>query len=185
MKNLKNVVTALNSGEVIAYPTEGVFGVGCDPTNEQAIQKLLNLKQRPSHKGLILIAANIEQLNPYIEWSAVSAEVKLRILSTWPGPVTWVMPIKPGVSKLLCGEFNSIAVRVTAHADVQSLCNEFGGAITSTSANLTTLPPCRTVAEVEQQFNQQQVTILHGVVGNRETPTEIRDALTGNVLRQG
>ncbi|MBL4831803.1 MAG: Sua5/YciO/YrdC/YwlC family protein [Aliivibrio sp.] len=185
MENLKKVVTALNSGEVIAYPTEGVFGVGCDPTNEQAIQKLLNLKQRPSSKGLILIAANIEQLNPYIEWSAISVETQQRILSTWPGPVTWVMPIKPNISKLLCGQFNSIAVRVTDHVDVQQLCCEFGGAITSTSANLTTMPPCRTVAEVEQQFNRQQVTILHGVVGDRETPTEIRDALTGNVLRPG
>ncbi|MGL5598387.1 MAG: Sua5/YciO/YrdC/YwlC family protein, partial [Aeromonas sp.] len=107
------------------------------------------------------------------------------IQHTWPGPVTWVMPAKQGVSTLLTGQFSSIAVRVSAHPDVQRLCQAFGKPITSTSANLSGLPPCKTVEQVRAQFASSPLLLMEGVVGGRENPSEIRDALTGNVFRQG
>lgn len=185
MDNLQQVVSALQSGEVIAYPTEGVFGVGCDPDNPQAIEKLLALKQRPIEKGLILIAANYQQLQPYIDDTQLSDLQKQKIFLTWPGPVTWVMPVKKDISPLLTGKFTSIAVRVSDHPLVQKLCHQFGKPITSTSANLTGLPPCKTVAEVHSQLGEHLSAILEGETGGRENPTEIRDAFSDTVLRQG
>jgi len=176
VKNLNQVVEALNIGNVIAYPTEGVFGVGCDPDNKQALLKLLDVKQRPKEKGLILIAASIEQLT--------EKQVNT-IKASWPGPVTWIVPVKTTTLPLVTGQFDSIAVRVTAHSQVKAICNAFGKPITSTSANLSGLEPCRSVAEVEAQLGNTGVVIFQGEVGNRTQPTEIRDAKTGNTLRQG
>ncbi|WP_064601516.1 L-threonylcarbamoyladenylate synthase type 1 TsaC [Photobacterium sp. J15] len=185
MENLSQVVAALKQGDVIAYPTEAVFGVGCDPDNEQAVMKLLALKQRPVEKGLILIAADFEQLAPYVDDSQLTDEQMQRIRATWPGPVTWVMPTKPGVPKFLTGQFDTIAVRVTDHPLVQELCRQFGKPLTSTSANLTGQEPGRTAEEVKQQLGEFLPAILQGETGGRDNPSEIRDAITGKVFRQG
>lgn len=185
MDNFKQVIEALQKGEVIAYPTEGVFGVGCDPDNPQAIEKLLQLKQRPVEKGLILIAADYEQVQSYVDDSQLSETQKEAIFSTWPGPVTWVMPVKKETSNMLTGQFESIAVRITDHPLVRKLCSEFGKPITSTSANLTGEPPCRTTEDVYAQLGTHLTAILEGKTGGRDNPTEIRDARSGQTLRQG
>ena len=185
MNNFEFVVEALQQGEVIAYPTEGVFGVGCDPDNLSAIDKLLALNQRPVEQGVILIAANYQQILPYIDEEKLTSQQLETVKKAWPGPVTWVMPVKVGISSHLTGQFDSIAVRVTDHPLVQQLCLAFGKPITSTSANLTGLEPCRTTEEVERQLGDKLVAILQGQVGGRTQPTEIRDAKTSNVLRQG
>ena len=185
MNTIDTAIKALHNGEVIAYPTEAVFGVGCDPDNEAAVMALLALKKRPMEKGLILIAANIEQLRPYIDEAQLTKEQQARIEAAWPGPVTWVMPTKPNVSTYLTGQFSTIAVRVSDHPLVQELCRQFGKPLTSTSANLTGLAPCRTVEEVKEQLGAHLKTIVNGETGGRENPSEIRDAQTGNVFRQG
>ncbi|MGB2078208.1 MAG: L-threonylcarbamoyladenylate synthase [Vibrio sp.] len=185
VNSINQAVQALQAGHVIAYPTEAVFGVGCDPDNPQALEALLELKQRPKEKGLILIAANYQQLQDYIDESQLTDEQIKQVKSTWPGPVTWVMPVKARVLDLVTGQFDSVAVRVTDHPLVQELCLAYGKPITSTSANLTGQPPCRTQDEVEAQLGSQQVTILSGKVGGLEKPTEIRDARSTQVLRKG
>ncbi|ELO1775796.1 threonylcarbamoyl-AMP synthase [Vibrio fluvialis] len=185
MNNFEHTLQALQAGEVIAYPTEGVFGVGCDPDNPQAIEKLLQLKQRPVEKGLILIAASYQQLLPYIDESQLTQEQLERVQSTWPGPVTWIMPASQRVSHWVSGQFDTIAVRVTDHPLVQKLCLAYGKPLTSTSANLSGLPPCMTTQEVEQQLGDKLVAILQGETGGRNKPSEIRDANTLQVLRQG
>lgn len=183
--NFEQVLNALQQGEVIAYPTEGVFGVGCDPDNPDAIQKLLDLKQRPVEKGLILIAASYEQLLPYIDESQLTPEQLATVHATWPGPYTWIMPASDKVSNWVSGQFDSIAVRVTDHPLVQKMCNAFGKPLTSTSANLSGLPPCMTTEEVEQQLGDKLVAILRGETSGRDKPSEIRDAKTSQILRQG
>jgi L-threonylcarbamoyladenylate synthase len=185
MGNFAQVITVLQQGEVIAYPTEAVFGVGCDPDNEQAVMKLLEIKQRSVEKGLILIAADYEQLLPYIDDSQLPDARRQQIQATWPGPVTWVMPTKATVPDYLTGRFDTIAVRVTDHPLVQQLCRSFGKPITSTSANLSGQAPGRTADEVEQQLGHCLAAILQGETGGRDNPSEIRDAITGNVFRQG
>ncbi|PKH05823.1 L-threonylcarbamoyladenylate synthase [Moritella sp. Urea-trap-13] len=178
-----NAVTALQNQKVIAYPTEAVFGLGCDPMNEQAVQRLLSIKQRPIEKGLILIAANLTQLDAYVDLSKLTAQQIDNINQTWPGPATWVMPAKAQVPKWLTGQFDSIAVRVSAHPTVQKLCLAFGGPITSTSANLTGLTPCVTTAEVTQQLAPLLGAIVDEAVGELAQPTTITDAVTGRIYR--
>ncbi|MDB1122559.1 L-threonylcarbamoyladenylate synthase [Vibrio algarum] len=185
MSNFNHVIDALKGGEVIAYPTEGVFGVGCDPDNDEAIRKLLAVKNRSVQKGLILVAASYEQILPYIDTSSLSAERLIQIKGSWPGPITWVMPVSQHTSNLVTGEFNSVAVRVTDHPLVQKVCLAFGKPITSTSANLSGLPPCMTTEEVEGQLGNTGVIILEGNTGGRNKPSEIRDAQSSQILRQG
>lgn len=185
MDNFHQALEALQNGQVIAYPTEGVFGVGCDPDNSEAITRLLTVKQRSADKGLILIAASYEQLLPYVDEAQLTDEQLQVVQSSWPGPVTWIMPVSERVSSLVSGQFDSVAVRVTDHPLVQKLCLAYGKPITSTSANLSGYPPCKTTAEVELQLGNTDVVILSGATGGRENPSEIRDAKTGKVLRQG
>lgn len=180
---ITNAVTALANQDVIAYPTEAVFGLGCDPMSEIAVQRLLHIKQRPVDKGLILIAANFAQLADYIDQSKLSAAQLDTIQQTWPGPTTWVVPVKPEVPKWLTGKFDSIAVRVSAHPIVAELCLEFGGPITSTSANLTGCSPCTTAEQVKAQLEDMLGAIVSAPVGQLSQPTTIKDALTGAVYR--
>lgn len=184
INSFSTVLHALEQQRVIAYPTEAVFGLGCDPDSEAAVEALLTLKHRPREKGLILIADNFEQLLPYIDVTALNDNQLQTILATWPGPVTWVMPAKATTPTWLTGQYSSLAVRVTNHPLVKDLCRKFGKPLVSTSANLNGQPPCRLAAEVKQQFGQD-FPVLIGDVGGRENPSEIKDALTGHLIRQG
>ncbi len=181
--NMEAVVAALHAGGVVAYPTEAVYGLGCDPDNAAAVQRLLDLKQRPVDKGLILIAADETQLERYVDLS--DAAMAARVRASWPGPVTWLLPVRAGVPAWLCGAHASLAVRVTAHPLAAALCRAFGGALVSTSANLSGQPALRDAAAVAAAFGNALDAILAGAVGGRERPSEIRDAATGEVLRPG
>lgn len=180
----ESIIDALNNQQVIAYPTEAVFGLGCDPDSEQAVNALLALKQRPLEKGLILIAADYQQLLPYIDDSALNELQRMAIFASWPGPVTWVIPARAETPRLLTGQFGSLAVRVSDHPLVQQLCRQYGKPLVSTSANLCGKEPCRNVNEVQQQFGIA-FPVLVGSIGDRLNPSEIRDALTGEQIRQG
>lgn len=184
-KDIASVVSILRHGGIIAYPTEAVFGLGCDPQQDTAIEKLLALKQRPADKGLILIAAEERQLYPYLDHQQISEAMWQRVRASWPGHVTWLLPVTPTVSTLLRGVHSTLAVRVSAHPLVQAMCRAFGAPLVSTSANLAGQPPARTVQEVMQQFDDQLDAVLLGDTGGADQPSEIRDALTGRILRPG
>lgn len=183
--DLQKACKTLQSGGVIAYATEAVFGLGCDPDNQLAVHKLLQIKQRPVEKGLILIAATWEQLLPYLDISQLTNEQIQRAFNSWPGPYTWIFPAKPTTPKWLTGQYSSLAVRVSAHAQVQALCQRFGKPLVSTSANLTTFPPCRTAEEVRLQLAERIDYILPGKVGTQNNPSEIRDVITNQLFRAG
>lgn len=179
---LRHAQRAIWSGGVIAYPTEAVFGLGCDPLNPKAVARLLAIKQRDSTKGFILIAADIIQLDPFMD---LSSELREQLLKTWPGPVTWVVPAAAGVPGWLTGGRDTLAVRVTAHPVAAALCRVTGLALTSTSANLSHHPPLRSSLAVRRTLREQLDYIVPGSVGARHKPTEIRDALSGALLRAG
>ena len=178
---LDRAVRALRSGGLLAYPTEAVFGLGCDPRNARAVARLLRLKQRPVSKGLILVAATPSQLEPYI--LPPTGSLRKRLDATWPGPVTWLLPARPGVPDYLRGRHATLAVRVSDHPVVQALCRAFGGPIVSTSANPGGLPPARNVLTVRRYFREGVDFMLNGPLGGLARPTEIRDAASGRVLR--
>ena len=170
----------IQSGGIIAHPTEAVYGMACDPANTETLLRLLAIKKRSLEKGLILVAASIDQLEPYI---SIPGNALKKILATWPGPVTWVLPKKPGVSCLLSGSHNSLAVRVSAHPTVQALCKECAHPLVSTSANIQSSPPARSALAVRRIFDQNVDLILSGPVDLSSSPTEIRDAATDQIIR--
>lgn len=178
---IENIIVSLNKGEVIAYPTEAVFGLGCDPDSEQAVNKLLELKQRPWEKGLILIADNYEQLKDYVDDSQLTDEQKQTMFASWPGPVTWVIPAKSSTPKWLTGRFDTLAVRVTDHGLVKELCREYGKPLVSTSANLSGQEPCRTTNEVLEQF-KGSIPVLDGMVGAVKTHQKFGMLKQGNFI---
>ncbi|EQB2599318.1 Sua5/YciO/YrdC/YwlC family protein [Aeromonas salmonicida] len=179
----EQAVAALHGEGVIAYATEAVFGLGCDPDSELAVQRLLAIKQRPVEKGLILIAADLVQLQDYIDLSQLSGEQLARVEASWPGPFTWIMPARATTPTWLTGQFDTLAVRVTAHPQVQALCCAFGKPLVSTSANLTGEEPARLVADIGERLASKLAYILPGEVGGQANPSEIKDARTGAVIR--
>ena len=183
MTDLSSVVQALNDGGVIAYPTEAVYGLGCDPDNEAAVMALLAIKQRPVEKGLILIAADYSQLLPYVNDKAIPLEKRFEIFSSWPGHISWVLPASDAAPKWVTGQFDSIAVRVSAHPVVQQLCRAFGKPLVSTSANLSGQPSITDPVELEQILGSRLSAIMPGALGGAKQPSQIRNALTGDIVR--
>lgn len=182
-KSLQKAIAAIKAGNIIAYPTEAVYGLGCDPINQDAVHRLLKIKQRDISKGLILIAANFEQLKPFID--DLDKQTQQRVLPSWPGPSTWLLPARPNVPYWLTGAHKKIAVRITAHPIAAALCQILGGALISTSANPSDLAPARTRDEVLKYFDNEVDYIVEGTLGTLESPTEIRDGATGEIIRPG
>jgi L-threonylcarbamoyladenylate synthase len=180
---LRRAVATVRGGGVIAYPTESVYGLGCDPLEQLAVERIYELKQRDAAKGLILIASDIAQLLPFM--ADLPDDVLAKLEASWPGPVTWVVPAAPAIPFWLAGGRSTLAVRVTAHPIASALCRELDMALVSTSANRSGRPPARTALAVRNQLGDGVDDILPGLVGGQAKPTEIREALTGKVLRAG
>lgn len=170
------------SGKVFAYPTEAVYGLGCDPLNEAAVHEILRLKQRPVEKGMILIAQSIEQILPFVDFVKLSQDTQAKIIETWPGPVTWLLPKSPHTPHFISGDSDMVAVRVSKHPLVQQLCWAVNSPLVSTSANPATEAPARSASEVMDYFSDQ-VILLDGPLGEQKTPSKIIHSLTMETIR--
>lgn len=171
----------LHNAGVIAYPTETVWGLGCDPFNESALARVIQIKKRDAHKGLILVAASIEQFDFLLH--DTDAHTIKTLKASWPGAVTWLVPHKCRVSTLVHGQFDTVAIRVSSHPMVQQLCKEFGGPIVSTSANFSGKPTVRSAVQAQAVLGQYLDFILSGPVGLANAPSRIIDMQTGRVIR--
>ena len=171
----------LKRGGLIAYPTESCYGLGCDPRNRKAVLRLLKLKQRPQHKGLILIAGKFSQLEPYLQ--ALSPADQAVLKNDGAQAVTWLMPAKPDCPRWLRGAHNTLAVRLTAHRKAASLCNSLNMALVSTSANFSGGKPARTYSECRRLFGAT-ARLLRGRVGKRKNPSTIKAWVDGRIVRE-
>ncbi len=179
---IRQAVRALSAGGVIAYPTETVFGLGCDPLDGQAVERILELKQRPQEKGLILIGANLQQLLPYID---IQDQTQLsKLTQATPRPTTWICPLRSDVPRWLCGKHHSIAVRITTSATAQQLCQQLGSAIVSTSANPAGLTPARSLLTVRRYFGYHLDAAVSGLSSAKTAPSKIIDLISGKVIRE-
>jgi L-threonylcarbamoyladenylate synthase len=179
---IQDAADLLRRGEIIAYPTEAVWGLGCDPQNEQAVLNLLALKQRDYEKGMILVAADMEQFADYLR--PLTAPQRQLLSESWPGPHTWIVPdLEHHVPQWVRGQYHSVALRVSAHPLVTALCQAFGGPIVSTSANPQGQPPALQAEQVQGYFGDRVAMITPGSVGAQDKPTQIRDLITGQVVR--
>lgn len=174
---------ALRAGGVVAYPTEAVYGLGCDPHDRRAVERVFVLKQRSLEQGMLLIGANFVQVAPFIDFTRVPEPVLAEVRASWPGPFTWIFPRADNAPPWVVGKHAGIALRVTAHAPAAALCEAFGGALVSTSANPHNQPPARNAATVRDYFGDALDDVLDAPVGALDRPTVIRDALNGAIIR--
>ncbi|MDH3526901.1 MAG: Sua5/YciO/YrdC/YwlC family protein [Gammaproteobacteria bacterium] len=179
--HIREAVRQIAAGGIIAYPTETVYGLGCDPFNGQAVLRLLELKQRRIDQGVILVASDLAQLEPLL--LPLSAAVRKRVTGNYSRPVTWVLPCPAEIPVWLRGVHTTLAVRITRHPIARALCASLDGPLVSTSANLHGGHPATTPLEVHRAFGDRLDYILHGPVGADARPSEIRDGLSGKILR--
>jgi len=179
------VISALHAtdvllrGGVIAYPTEGVFGLGCLPDNESALQRLVDIKRRDAGKGLILIAANAGQFDGWIDLPAGKSLPE----PDPTHPTTWLVPPGPRVTELLRGEHENLAVRITTNPTAKRLCEAVESPLVSTSANLTGKPTASNRFVLRRQFAELVDYVVPGDCGPASGPSEIRDFASGQILR--
>jgi L-threonylcarbamoyladenylate synthase len=172
--------SVLRGGGIVAHATEGVWGLACDPGDEAAVLRILQMKRRPVTKGLILIAAEPALFEP--ELAAVDAATAARVVNSWPGAETWLLPNRRFPS-WITGGGGSVAVRVPGHLQARRLCARFGAPLVSTSANPGGRPPARDALSVRRYFDGRVDYVLPGQVGARVNPSRIRDAVSGSVVR--
>lgn len=181
---LRHAAALINQGGILAYPTEAVYGLGCNPFNSAAVTRLLTIKGRPTAKGFILIAAEYSQVERFV--GAMPNTTREKCLATWPGPITWIVPASAEVPEwLLTGNSHTIALRITAHPLAAELCRRIGHPLISTSANRSGARPLRSALAVRRVFGKNIDGIISGALGGRTRPTPIYDALTGDILRAG
>jgi len=183
LAELDAAAALLHGGGVLAYPTEAVFGLGCDPHDRAAFERIFALKQRPPTQGVLLIAADFAQVERYIELAAVPDDAMRRAQASWPGPHTWIFPRSSAVPAWVAGGHAGIALRVTAHEPAAALCRAFGGALVSTSANPHGQAPARSAQAVAACFGDELDGLLDAPLGFQATPTVIRDVLSGAIIR--
>ena len=186
---LHRAVDILLGGGVIAYPTEAVYGIGCDPWCTRALERVAAIKRRRLAKGFILIGARFEHLEPFVrpDWM----EWVERRFAREPGPsdppVTWLVPARAGVPAGVTGRRMprdaKVAVRITAHPVAAALCRGFGGAIVSTSANAAAAPPVRRALDARLRLGSRLDLVVPGPTGGHVRPSALRDAASGWTLR--
>ena len=142
----------LKEGGVVAYPTEAVWGLGCDPWSEAGVEKILRLKNRHVDKGLILIASEISQFESLLQ--GLDQHQRDRFSESRVKPTTWLVPHNGAAARWIVGRHNTIALRVTKHPLAAALCDLFGGPIVSTSANPQSLPAAVTCHKVQDYFGK-------------------------------
>nr|WP_279052460.1 Sua5/YciO/YrdC/YwlC family protein [Acinetobacter tandoii] len=177
---------SLKRGQVLAYPTEAVWGLGCDPYNEAAFNEILKLKQRPIEKGVILLAGHISQVEHLL--ARLTPEMRDTVIASWSNrspterATTWLLPASEDIPLWIKGNHPKVAIRVTTHPLCVALCNAFNGFIVSTSANPAGLEPARSLQEANKYFNHHLI-YLNGDLGLSQEPSRILDAETGQIIR--
>ncbi len=182
---IREAARAIRNGGVVAYPTEAVFGIGCLPDNVRALTRIMEIKKRDPSKGLIVIGGTFGEISGYLDLPEVPRDFFERMRDFWPGPVTAVLPARSGLPALLTGGRSTLAVRVTAFQPVICLCREAGGALVSTSCNISGRQPFRTAREVLGSFPSGTFDgVLDLPCGGNEKPSRIIDGLSGRILRE-
>ncbi|WP_461520281.1 L-threonylcarbamoyladenylate synthase [Porticoccus sp.] len=179
--HIAKAIVALREGGVIAYPTEAVWGLGCDPFNQHAVNRVLGIKGRRRDMGLIMVAASIEQFEPFLV--GLSAKHRQVLQDSWPGPQTWLVPNNGYAPCWISGGRDTLALRVTDHPVAAALSSAFGGPLVSTSANPHGRPPASSRLKIELYFHKLIDVVVPGSLGGLQKPTPIKNLITGEQVR--
>ena len=180
-KQLKQTVDTIISGGIIAYPTESIYGLGCNPFDERAVKNLLLLKKRNVNKGLILIASHVRQVLPLIK--PIDSNDLARALKTWPGHHTWIFPKSNLVPGWISGQYDSIAIRVSNHPVVIQLCQKLNSPLVSTSANISKQGELNSIKDIKSVFGDKIGFYVNASTGKEVNPSTIHDAHSNTIIR--
>ena len=178
---IRMAASAMLKGGVIAYPTEAVYGLGCNPYDAGAVMHLLQIKHRDVSQGLILLGRSLDDFADFIV--VPDKVLRNRLTSKQTEPTTWLMPASDYCPIWIRGKHDTVAIRVTDHKQCLSLCNTMNSAIVSTSANRAGHAALRSALKVRQEFNGELDYLLVGSTGGRKQPSRIIDAVSGNIVR--
>lgn len=179
--HLRSAAEVIRNGGLVAYPTEAVYGLGCDPRNERAVERLLRLKGRSVKQGLILLAADVEQLR---DWMDLDEMQRAWLASQWPSARTWLVSPSARVPRWITGEHERVAVRVSAHPVARTLARYAGTPIVSTSANRSGEPAARNRFQVGRRLGAGVDFIVTGECDPAARPSTIIDFESGRVVRE-
>lgn len=168
----QDIAATVAAGGIICYPTEAVWGLGCHPRSEKAFTRLLALKQRPAEKGVILIAATLAQVRSY---ALVSDKLLPKISKAWHDGNTCILPKTADCPDYLCGQHDSIAIRLSHYQVVQALCLAAGTALVSTSANRHNQTIVSDITAAKQLFKRGVDYYLDAPLGAATKPSRIID----------
>jgi L-threonylcarbamoyladenylate synthase len=184
LRNRRGLRHYLQSDGVVAYPTEAIFGLGCNPLSRPAVQRILKIKGRPQHKGLILVADQFDRLRKFV--GQLSQQQIATMQASWGNQNkahTWIVPASKRCPKWITGQHKTIAVRVSSHPLTAQLCKSMGMAIVSTSANRSGCQPAKTSQQCKKLFGEQ-VRVLAGRTAGAKKPSTIQDLISGKILRK-
>lgn len=196
--NIHQACNWLATGNLLAYPTESVWGIGCDPFNQQAVFDLLKLKQRPMEKGLIVITSDSDTITDFL--TQLTSQNQQQIMQTWESSditqaTTWLFPIPNNLPQPIpdwvTGGRDTLAIRVMTHPMIATLCQTLispqnpYGFLVSTSCNPSTKPPATTLAQAQGYFGEHKnVSYFNAPTLHFNQPSQIRDAVTGELVRE-
>ena len=178
--HISEAAASIEAGGVIACPAEAVWGLSCDPWNLSAVAFLCEMKQRALSKGVIVASGDVAHFAPLLD--ALDDDGRSRVLSSWPGPVTWLVPNRGYFPSWVTGESNEVAIRVTSAPALSCLCRELGGPVVTTSANWAGAQPAKHLFQVRRYFGSE-IAVVPGEVDLAGKPSTIKRIKTGEVLR--
>jgi len=181
VSSFESALGVVKRGGVIAYPTEYCYGLGCDPANQPAVERILEIKRRERDKGLIVIASSEDVVDGLVELKQSANYSKIH--RSWPGANTWLLPAREHVGDWLTGRFSTLAVRIPDHSWCLKLCDRLQTGLVSTSANRQGEPELLDYQTVLAEFSNEVDLVIDEPVGGRQAPSIIRDSLTGVQLR--
>lgn len=172
----------LEQGKLLAYPTESVWGLGCDPDNSAAVLRILQIKNRPVEKGVILVISDVSQIASL--FSRLSTEQQTQLSQDHSDPITWLVPDPDNlIPSWIKGDHQTVAIRLSQHPTVQALCREFGKPIVSTSANYSGQTAIKSRMKLFNDFAGKIDFFVPGILGSEKKPSQIRDLLSGEIIR--
>lgn len=182
---LDRAVDALRQGAVIICPSEGVYGLSCDATNEKAIRRIIALKKRDTAKGLIMVDCKRDFLNQHLDLERINSQDLALMEANWPGPHTFVVPVNQEFKSSAVRDNHTLAFRVTAFAPLAKLCEKLGKPLISTSANISGQSAVSTLDDLDLNVIIGVDLVIALECGGQLLPSSIYDTLTHTLIRQG
>ncbi len=178
--SIRHAAHIIKHGGIIAYPTDTIYGLGCDPYNPDAVEKINLIKQRPLNKQFILLAGHINQVRPLI---LISKEQE-KVITQNASPTSWVVNASKCAPAWLTDANGTLTIRISRHDDVQRLCHALGHAIISTSANISGKTPAKNSLDLHRYFHNKVDKILVSSKKQTGKASKIIRLCDNRVIRQ-